>query len=417
AALVDPPFSLPGERSVARGIVDDLPPGLVAAIEGRVLDELGPLLGGLPPGEGLADLIRVLLGDDTEVANFFAVDPASGRLWVAATAPDAEDGTVDGVSELGALYGLDLVASGSGFAITEVCHRSFPGGSASTPALRADGARIYVGDNDGRLIAINPDCSDAWTLDVGAQIIGSVGVASDNGELYVATARDVVQVIDLGAGAVEGWRAGLWAMYESGPILANTNVNLYSIAANGVGFQGGVGLQVAGFTLPVSTGVGLLDRETGAVRYFTPGFEETVAAMSTGPDGAMYIGHSPVRRAIARALAPEVVPPLVGGVGKYAPRRQDLLVRDAACAGADRAANAASVVAICPDSAHADVDQINGLIAQARAAGPRAVAAGELSSAQWADLDAALVDAEGAADSGNLESLRDRLAKACDFFS
>jgi len=41
------------------------------------------------------------------------VDVHTGRLWVAATAPDEEDGAVDGVSsEFGALYWLELVTAG-----------------------------------------------------------------------------------------------------------------------------------------------------------------------------------------------------------------------------------------------------------------------------------------------------------------
>lgn len=46
------------------------------------------------------------------MANYFSVDVHSGRLWVAATAPDEEDSAVDGVSEFGALYWLELVTAG-----------------------------------------------------------------------------------------------------------------------------------------------------------------------------------------------------------------------------------------------------------------------------------------------------------------
>ena len=67
------------------------------------------------------------------LANSFAVDPWTGRLSVAATVSDAEDGTVDGVSEFGALYRLGVVAGTAGIQVEEVCHRSFAGGSASTP--------------------------------------------------------------------------------------------------------------------------------------------------------------------------------------------------------------------------------------------------------------------------------------------
>ena len=45
-----------------------------------------------------------------------------------------------------------------------------------------------------------------------------------------------------------------------------------------------------------------------------------------------------------------------------------LLARDAACAAADRARNAATNRPLCPDSAAADADQIEALVAQSRGA-------------------------------------------------
>jgi hypothetical protein len=102
-------------------------------------DVLFQQLVALPPGS-LQRVVAILLGNDTEVANMFAIDPGAGRLWVAATAPDAEDGAADGVSTLGALYGLDVVPVGGTYQVVEACHGSFAGGSASstaTPGARA----------------------------------------------------------------------------------------------------------------------------------------------------------------------------------------------------------------------------------------------------------------------------------------
>lgn len=60
----------------------------------------------------------------------------------------------------------------------------------------------------------------------------------------------------------------------------NFNLNLVAIADNGLAFQAGAGRSVGDATLPRTVGVGLLNRETGAVRSFTEGLEETVAVMS-----------------------------------------------------------------------------------------------------------------------------------------
>jgi hypothetical protein len=312
-------------------------------------------------------------------------------MWVVATAPDAEDGAVDGVSDLGALYALDLVPSGGAWQVTEACHRSFVGGSASTPGLRRDGTRVYVGDNVGNLIAIDDDCSEAWRLAAGQQILGSVGVAADNGEVYASTANTILQVIDDGASAHIGWAADLDVFeLETGQVTFNQN--LAGIGANGIAFQAGAGLQIGTQRLTIATGMGLLDRLTGAVRWFAPGLEETVAVMSTGPDGALYVGQSPLRRLFTYCLVEAGVltgpaPEPVGGIHKWAPRRLDLLLRDVACAGADRAANGHENRKTCPDGLAADRVQLGELAAQARAAAPQALADGDLTAKEKKEID------------------------------
>src|SRR5262245_5201660 len=99
--------------------------------------------------------------------------------------------------------------------------------------------------------------------------------------------------------------------------------------------------------------------------------------MSTGPDGALYLPHAPLRRAFSLALG-LTTEPLVGGVSKWSATRHDLLARDSACAAADRAANAVAHGADCPESAIADLTQLDALRSQMLDAAERAVAAGEL---------------------------------------
>lgn len=384
APVLTAPFQLPGEPSPP-GPPLASPPTVTACAEA----ELGALtdLGGIT----LAQVIDILLGNGVEVANYFSIDPTTGRLWVAATAPDGEDGTLDGVSELGALYRLDLVPNGILYDVVESCHRPFVGGSASTPALPHDGSRVYVGDNVGNLLAIDDSCSDVWSLPIGAQITGSIGVASDRGELYASTGTAIHQVIDEGGTATLRWTAAL-DVFDLPLGQITFNQNLAGIGANGIAFQAGAGIQLGPRPLTITTGAGLLDRETGAVRYFAGGLDETVAVMSTGPDGALYLGNSPVRRAFTYCLAQlglitTPVAPLVGGISKYAPRRWDLLLRDAACAGHDRMRNAVQYRRTCPLSVDADRIQAVELLHQCRAAAAAGLAAGDLTALERERVD------------------------------
>lgn len=375
APVLNAPFQLPGEKSPP-GSAGGLPPAVAQCVAqdlARFLDM---------SKTSFAQIFETLQGNNVEVANFFSIDANTGDLWIAATAPDGEDGANDGISALGALYKLAFVPSGDNYDLVEICHASFEGGSASTPALNKDGTRAYVGDNIGKLITIDTsDCSRVWELDVGSKITGSIGVASDNKEIYVPTRPNILKVIDEGDQGVLDWISDTDA-FELPPGLITMNQNLVSIGANGIGVQIGVGYPPSH---PLSVGIGLLDRETGALRWFEAGGEQTVAELSTGPDGAIYVPNSGLRTAITNCLAEAgIVPfggdPQIGGITKFSPARLDLLARDAVCAGADRARNALKSCHECRESAAADVTQILALIHQAGEAAEQAEADGDLSA-------------------------------------
>ena len=381
--LLAAPLQLPGERTPPVELA--IPPALAASVD--VL--LQPLVA-FSPGHGVLDLIEVLLGGSSEVANNLSVDARNGRLWIAASARDGEDGHSDGVSELGALYRFDVVHNGAGWALAEVCHRSFAGGSASTPTLGQNGTRVYLGDDAGALIAVDADdCGEAWAVPLDSQIFGSVAAASDGREVYAASAGGIFQVFDDGDHGRRGWSAAL-DLYDVPSDLtgySGMNLLLAGVGANGLLIQAGVGLRTDTQSLPVRTGIVHVDRLTGAPRWFADGLEESLGAMSTGPDGALYLAQAPLRRAFSLALG-LTTEPLIGGVSKWASTRRDLLARDAACAAADRAANAAAYQSVCPESASADLAQVDALRVQMLDAADRAVTDGDLGAAvgrslQW----------------------------------
>ena len=388
APLLDTPYQLPGEKTPPT--VLDIPSAVLASTQ-RLLEPLVDFSG----TNGLVDMMNVLLGGSSEVANSLSVDGRTNRLWIAATAPDAADGAIDGVSELGALYRIDVVQRAGAWALEPVCRRDFTGGSASTPTLGANGTRVYLGDNVGSLLSIDAEtCGERWSVPLGAQVFGSVAAASDGREIYAATATGIFQVFDDGDRGRRGWTA-INDVYDVPATLSGygeMNLLLTGAGANGLLTQVGVGLTTGGRALPVRTGILHLDRATGRPRGFADGLEESLGAMSTGADGVLYLPHAPLRRAFAAALG-LTTEPLVGGVSKWASIRDDLLARDAACAAADRAANARTEAVRCVDSARADALQIDALRLQARAATGRALDAAAMPAATLRDLrraDAAL---------------------------
>jgi outer membrane protein assembly factor BamB len=411
ASLLPAPFMIPGEPSPPRPATK-----LPASILKKANDDLLALLGGLPAGaSALGNLIDIVLGYSSKVANYFAIDPNTGYMWINATAPDAEDGTVDGISSFGALYCMEL--SPDHTQIIERFHTSFEGGSACTPTLNADGTRVYVGDNLGSLIAV--DASNGlkiWERSVGQQIIGSVSVTADNKEIYAATGQAIIKVIDMGTVSKEIWRSTL-DMYKPGIGQSNFNLSIVGAGANGIFFHGGAGYVLNGISLPLRVGIGLVDRETGKIRYFADGPEESVSALNTGPDGAVYLGNSPIRRAMARAIFPNLTPPLTGGVTRYAPKRLDLLIRDAGCAAAARALNAFDNRDTCSDAVAVDIRQIQLLIDQCRSSAPQAIIDGDISFGEWFVLDGLLVLAQADLSPDSLNIAAENLQQVCDYFT
>lgn len=419
APLLDAPYQLPGEKTPPTTL--DIPSAVLASTQ-ALLEPLVDFSG----TNGLVDMMNVLLGGSSEVANSLSVDGRTNRLWIAATAPDAEDGTIDGVSELGALYRVDVLQRDGRWVLEPVCRRDFTGGSASTPTLGANGSRVYLGDNVGSLLSIDAEtCDERWSVPLGAQVFGSVAAASDGREIYAATATGIFQVFDDGDRGRRGWTAfnDVYDLPDTLSGYGEMNLLLTGAGANGLLTQVGVGLTAGGRSLPVRTGILHLDRATGRPRGFADGLEESLGAMSTGADGVLYLPHAPLRRAFAAALG-LTSEPLVGGVSKWASIRDDLLARDAACAAADRAANARDEAVTCAESAGADAVQVDALGKQARAATERALAAGALPATTLRDLrraDALLrrVPALDASATGvrRLPAARRQLAEGCRILS
>jgi len=388
-----------------------------------VLNRVDPLMdeafGKTDAGLSLfSSAVNYIYGGGGIVTNYFSIDPDSSRIYMAATAEDAEDGTEDGRSELGAIYALDLVDNGKGGLQFEILGRkTFQGGTGSTPALSADGQRLYVSDNEGHVIALDSELKEVWRVDVGEPLVGSITVSPDNHELYAVTQNDVIQLIDKGDHGESTWTAELNGFDGYADVDVQVNALTATATANGVVIMIGGGKKLLGRTLMLHVGMGLLDRDNGKLRYFAEGREDSLAMSVVAPDGSLYVAHSPLRRAVGKAIYPDITPDITGGIARFKPIRLDLLARDAICAAEARAANASTLDhATEPAAINTDIRQIKVLLTQAESAIPKAVGDGDMTSEDAATLNDLLEKSTVNLSPATLGQAARDMAAACSLF-
>lgn len=412
--LIAPIGQIPGAPAIS---------GKGTKIPKFVLNKVDPLMdeafGKTDAGLSLfSSAVNYIYGGGGVVTNFFSIDPDSSRIYMAATAPDAEDGTEDGRSELGAIYTLDLIDDGNGGLEFQVLNRkTFQGGTGSTPALSADGRRLYVSDNAGNVIALDSDLNEVWRVDVGEPLVGSITVSPDNNELYAVTASDVIQLIDKGDHGNRTWTAELTGFDGYANVDVQSNALTATVTANGVVIMIGGGKTILGRTLMLHMGMGLLDRKTGKLRYFAEGREDSLAMSVVAPDGSLYVAHSPLRRAAGKAMYPDLTPDITGGIARFKPIRLDLLARDAICAAEARGANASTLNRTTELAAiNTDIRQIKVLIKQANGAIPKAVSDGDMTAEDAGSLGSLLTQSTANLTPANLKKAVIEMAAACAMF-
>jgi len=378
AALLATPFHLPGAPAATAAA---RVPKFLAAWANRETDAaFGPTEDGL----GLfSSTLDVIFGNGVNVANFYAIDPNSGSILIAATAPDEQDGASDGISANGALYRIELVGNVPGdYQLRIADHYYFNGGTGSTPTVSADGELVVVSDDNGNVITLDKQLKERWRLNVGHPVAASVAVAADGNEMYVVTQTDIIKLQHRADAADIVWRARL----DAYPGFDNVNALTPTITANGILISVAGGRQLFKTQLLSKYGLGLLDRASGELRWFAEGREESIAVSGVGPDGAIYVAHSPVRRALARGLFGNTLPPLTGGIQRYKPSRFDLLARDALCAASGLERRRRDTDLSHPAARRDDLAQIHLLLKQAEQAIATAFARSEISAAHTTEL-------------------------------
>jgi hypothetical protein len=329
--LLDQPYAIEGAPGVSDTGGPD--PGLSARVDSLLADTFGQL----DSNQGrFSSILQALFGGGFKVSNYFAIDKNTGRIFIAATAPDGMDGELDGRSGHGSLYAYDLLATNNGrYELVVAGRQDFTGGTGASPALSADGTRVYTADNDQHVLAFDRDLNPLWSIALPENIPASISVSSENNELYAISLKNIYKLVDRGDKAELVWASQLDAFPEIGPY-RNFNMTTATIVANGIAVAVGAGLTDGDFTLPIKFGVGLLDRQTGKLISYNATREESVSVTTVSGDGGYYLANSPVRRAVTRTLFGPLVRPLTGGISRYKPINLARLVSAASCASQQR---------------------------------------------------------------------------------
>jgi hypothetical protein len=235
--------------------------------------------------------------------------------------------------------------------------------------------------------------------------------------LYAVTASDVIQLMDNGDHGSRAWTAELTGFDGYANVDVQSNALTATVTANGVVVMIGGGKTILGRTLMLHMGMGLLDRETGKLRYFAEGREDSLAMSVVAADGSIYVAHSPLRRAVGKAMYPDLTPDITGGIARFKPIRLDLLARDAICAAEARGANA-STLDQTTDLAviNRDIRQIKVLLKQAGGAIEKAVSNGDMTRGDAHTLDGLLVQSSGGLTVDDLARSVAFLTTACAMF-
>jgi len=273
-------------------------------------------------------------GYEVAVGNNAPALDASGRIFIAVAAN--QDATA------GVFYGIDLVpeygerdeGTGArpvtGARLELACSAAIGLSSASSPALSADGLRVYLGDETGLLRALRAaDCSAAWELELEAASFASPTVGPD-GTLYMLVSGRMMAFRDDGDKAQIRWQVDIapyaqslgYATGRFNSVIAHSANSLYAAASF---FQ-----LVGSAAIPVAHALVTVSPDNGSLLSAANLGEESATAVSLGPDGMIYVASKPIAKAVFLGV-PQLrayVPPAMSGIFAFEPASYRALTLD-----------------------------------------------------------------------------------------
>ncbi|WP_280457841.1 PQQ-binding-like beta-propeller repeat protein [Nocardia carnea] len=212
-----------------------------------------------PAGEGLEDCATG--GPDCAVATIAAMDVDSGRIYATVRKPGEPDAA------------LVALRYADGKVVQEWSRDILAGGSATDPALSADGATLYIGDNSRRLLAVDTaDGKPKWEAHLDWEPRRGISVSDDG--LIIPAGDDgyLMALRDTGTSYETVWERKDLAL-RGAPVQT----------AGGTGY------------VPAAIGDGLnlitFDTATGATvdSDVLPGASGTTTGTAVGPEGEVVV--------------------------------------------------------------------------------------------------------------------------------
>jgi outer membrane protein assembly factor BamB len=241
----------------------------------------GQLFTGVAP-EYKDQMIQNFFGYDRVIKDMPMVHPVTERIFIAANGETPEEGR---------LWALNFERSGDDSAAGRFdvhCSTAMGPASDTSPALSADGQRVYAAAA-GRLYAFSTeDCTLAWEILRPGYAASSPAVAPDGG-VYLMSGRSIDAYRDFGSAAEPLWSVPARQLADTFGVKDGVFDSVAIISRDYLYVSMSLGVQATGYFVPVAHRLIVIDRATGEMVSSTSLGEESDSTPSLANDGWIYV--------------------------------------------------------------------------------------------------------------------------------